>query len=406
MSIVSENAPRYRRGSRRFKSQMLDELSSLTHYHRKYLSSLLRYAGQEVYTPEGLRIIADPHASLVSQRRRKKIYTEDLLPSLVLLWELVRRILRTGCISSVHLAAFINCNHDFLFAHPKLKKIPLDRHQKLRTMSPATIDRLLKPVREQRKLKGTYKSNPHASSIKKTIPVQPHYEKPKNLFGYLECDLVHHCGESAGGMYTHTLTATEITTGWTELRTLRNRAQVWTVNALKEIIGTVPFRVTHLHSDNGSEFLNAHLQNVTADAEIPFTRSRPFRKNDAPYAESKNWSLVRVYTGYRRYDTEEELSFLQPLTRLISLKHNLFIPTMKLREKQRKGGRVHKTYTTATPYHRLLHSERLTAEEKRTLTELRTTTDFFDLIHSIQTLQRNLDRAYHKKYHSQEVVCV
>ena len=400
MSIILENAPRYRRGSRKVKSALLDELSCVTHYKRKYLAFLLRNGGREVYTPQGLRLIADPTASLTSLRGRKKVYTEELLPSLVLLWELA------GCISSVHLAAFIKYNQDFLFTHPHLENISLDRRQKLRTMSHATIDRLLKPVREERELTARYKKNPHASSIKKAIPVQPHYEKPRDLFGYLECDLVHHCGESAGGMYTHTLTATEITTGWTELRTLRNRAQVWTVSALTEIIGTVPFRVTHLHSDNGSEFLNAHLEKVTAEAEIPFTRSRPFRKNDAPYAESKNWSLVRVYTGYRRYDTEEELSFLQPLTRLISLKHNLFIPTMKVVEKQRKGRKVHKKYTTETPYHRLIHSHQLTEEEKRELTRLRTATDFFKLIQSIEQLQMKLDRAYHKKYHSQEVVCV
>ena len=220
MSIILENAPVYRRGTRKVKSQLLDELCSLTHYHRKYLAFLLRNAGREVYTPQGVRLIADPRASLTSLRGRKKVYTEELLPSLVLLWELA------GCLSSVHLSAFISSNRDFLFTHPHLEKIPEDERQKLKKMSHATIDRLLKPIRDERRLKGRYTPNPHASSIKRAIPVQPHYEKPRDLFGYLECDLVHHCGESAGGMYTHTLTATEITTGWTELRTLRNRAQV------------------------------------------------------------------------------------------------------------------------------------------------------------------------------------
>jgi len=164
--------------------------------------------------------------------------------------------------------------------------------------------------------------------------------------------------------------------------------------------------VAHLHSDNGSEFLNAHLEKVTTEAQIPFTRSRPFRKNDAPYAESKNWSLVRVYTGYRRYDTEEELSHLQSLTRLISLKHNLFIPTMKLVQKHREGKKGQKRYRVETPYHRLIHSAELTQKEKQRITRLRASTDFFELIHSIEQLQVKLNRAYHKKYHSQEVICV
>lgn len=406
MSIVYENAPRYRRSSKRVKSEVLDELSSILHYNRKYLSFLLRNAGREVYTAQGVRVVADPKASLVSRRGRKKVYTEDLLPYLIVIWELAR------CISSVHLAAFIEENKEIIFTRPELfeeslgRDIPLDMKEKLLMISHATIDRLLKPIREKRKIEGRYKPNPHSSSIKKAIPVEPHYEKPKNLLGYLECDLVHHCGENSGGSFAYTLTATEITTGWTELRALRNKAQIWTVNALKEIIGSVPFKVTQLHSDNGSEFINAHLEGYASEKKIPFTRSRAFHKNDAPYAESKNWSMVRVYTGYRRYDTEGELAILQPMAELISLKHNLFMPTMKLIEKYREGGKVRKRYSVETPYRRLMKSSHLTEAEKQRLAQLRASTDFFGLIQRIAELQDKLDRAYHKKYHSKEVVCV
>jgi hypothetical protein len=406
MSIVSENAPRYRRSAKKVKSQLLDELCSILHYQRKYLSFLLRHAGREVYTPQGLRIVADPEASLVSRRGRKKVYTEEFLPYLVVIWELA------GCLSSVHLASFIEENQDFLFSRPALfqttmgQDIPPDMKEKLLTISPATIDRLLHPVREKRKIRGRYTPNPYNSSLKKAIPVQPHYEKPRDLFGYLECDLVHHCGQCSGGHFVYTLTATEITTGWTELRALRNKAQVWAVNALKEVIQSVPFTVAHLHSDNGSEFINAHLEGFTSKKKIPFTRSRPLQKNDAPYAESKNWSLVRVYTGYRRYDTEKELAILRPMVELISLKHNLFIPTMKLTEKRREGGKVKKKYSVETPYRRLMKSTSLTDEEKRRLAALRASTDFFALVRRIAQLQDHLDRAYHKKYHSKEVVCV
>ena len=48
------------------------------------------------------------------------------------------------------------------------------------------------------------------------------------MFGYVELDLVHHGGESAKGDFAYTLTFTEITTDWTELRALKNRAEVWT----------------------------------------------------------------------------------------------------------------------------------------------------------------------------------
>jgi hypothetical protein len=402
MSIISENAARYRRSAKKVKSQLLDELCGILHYQRKYLAFLLRNAGREVHTPQGLRIVADPHASLVSRRGRKKVYTEKLLPYLVVIWELA------GCISSVHLASFIEENEDFLFSRPALfgstvgEDIPPDMREKLLTISPATIDRLLAPVREKRKIQGRYTPNPYHSSLKKAIPVEPHYEKQRDLFGSLECDLVHHCGKYSGGHFIYTLTATEITTGWTELRALRNKAHIWTVNALKEVMQSVPFTVAHLHSDNGAEFINAHLERYTREKEIPFTRSRALHKNDAPYAESKNWSLVRVYTGYQRYDTEEELAILRPMVELISLKHNLFIPTMKRKE----GGKVKKKYSVETPYRRLMNSDSLTDEEKQRLAALRACTDFFVLVRRIAQLQDHLDRAYHKKYHSQEVVCV
>jgi len=404
MSIVSENAPKYRRSRKKMKSQLLDELSSILHYNRKYLSFLLRNAGREVFTLEGIHFFADPKASLLSRRGRKKIYTSEILPYLVLIWELA------GCISSVHLAAFIKFNQDIIFTHPKLKHIPPQMKQKLLTISHATIDRLLKPVREKRKLNGRYKPNPHSSSIKKSIPIQPHYQKPKDAFGYLEFDLVHHCGESSGGEFAYTLTATEITTGWTELRTIKNKAQVWTVAALEDIVSFVPFKVTAFHSDNGSEFINAHLAKFARKLGVPFTRSRTYHKNDAPYAESKNWTMVRAYTGYRRYDTEEETLILQETTKLISLKHNLYIPTMKIvskrwfKESCGRGRKAHKSYTTETPYYRLMTSDRLTEEEKQRLTELRNSTDFFKLSQHIEKLQTNLDRAYHKKYHLREGV--
>jgi len=161
MSIISENAPKYRRSRKKMKSQLLDELSSILHYNRKYLSFLLRNAGREVFTPGGLRFVADSEVSLLSGRGRKKTYTGEILPYLVLIWELA------GCISSVHLAAFIKFNQDFIFTHPKLKDIPSDMKEKLCAISHATIDRLMRPIREKRTLQGRYKTNPHSSSIKK-----------------------------------------------------------------------------------------------------------------------------------------------------------------------------------------------------------------------------------------------
>ncbi len=392
MKVILKNAPRYRRARKKKKSRILDELSAILHFNRKYLALLLRSSGRSVYTHYGTRVIADPRVSLASQRGRKKVYTTDLAPHLGIIWKMA------GCISSVHLFAFIRANHDFIFSHHDLNGLPKEVRGKLLKVSHATIDRLLKPIRDKAELQQRYKRNPHASWLKKTIPVQPYWEKPDNAFGYLEIDLVHHCGEKLQGQFAYTLTATEITTGWTELRILPNKAHIWVEKALEDIINSVPFRVTALHSDNGGEFINSFLAKFIRDRGIPFTRSRVLHKNDAPYVESKNWTLVRTYVGYRRYDTERELAILKRLERLIGLKHNLFIPTMKLVEKRREGGRVYKRYKTEIPRNRLLESGKLTKGQKRRLTGLRKSTDYFKLIRRIDDLMRKLDQAYQSKY--------
>jgi len=130
-----------------------------------------------------------------------------------------------------------------------------------------------------------------------------------------------------------------ISTGWTELRALRNKAAVWTTESLKDIVEKMPPPVKAIHSDNGSEFINAHVQKFCKLNGINFSRSRPYRKNDAPYVESKNWSMVRAYVGWRRYDTEEELEVLDRLLKLISVRHNFFMPQMKLIKKDRERGK-------------------------------------------------------------------
>jgi len=396
MTIINKNAPRYRSSRKSEKTLKLADLVEVTGYSRKHLAMLLRNAGKVVFTPYGVRVVADPETSFLSKRGRKKVYPDELTPHLKTLWEL------SGCISSKHLAVFIRTNQDFIFDHPKLKGLREEIREMLLRISPASIDRRLGPIRKKAELAGRYKTNPHASNIKKRIPVQTHFDKPRNRPGSLEIDLVFHCGESTQGDFAYTLTATEITTGWTELRVIQNRAQVWSVSALKEIVNSLPFDVVALHSDNGSEFINAHLEGFCKERSIIFTRSRAYNKNDAPYVESKNWSMVRVYTGYRRYNTSEERRILRAMMRLVSIKHNLFIPTMKLIEKRREGAKVHKRYTVQTPFARLLDRDELSHTQKARLVRMRERCDYFQIVKAIAQLAKKLDRAYNNKYHPKE----
>ncbi|MEO0082743.1 MAG: hypothetical protein ABIL25_10740, partial [candidate division WOR-3 bacterium] len=146
------------------------------------------------------------------------------------------------------------------------------------------------------------------------------------------------------------------------------------------------------------EFINRPLTQLARSLGIPFTRSRAFRKNDAPYVESKNWSLVRVYVGYRRYDTRREVAVLRRLARLVALKHNLFIPTMKLEHRQRDGARIQKRHSIEIPARRLLATDRLIRQQQRRLRQLGNDVDYVDLSARLAREQTPLDQVCGSKY--------
>jgi len=160
----------------------------------------------------------------------------------------------------------------------------------------------------------------------------------------MEVDPVSHDGGNLRGDFCQTLNLTDVATEWTESRAVKNKAQIWVFQALKEIRKRLPFDLLGLDSDNGGEFINAHLTKYCQKQEITFTRSRPLRKNDNCYVEEKNYSVVRRNVGYLRYDTEEELETLNELYDLLRLYINFFQPVMKLVTKERVGSRIIKKY--------------------------------------------------------------
>jgi len=394
MSVIQTNAGRYRAARKKLKSQMLDELSRILHYHRKYLALLLRASGRSVFSPTGIRFLADPHVSFATRRGRRKVYGQDLVPYLKIIWELA------SAISSVHLVVFIQANHDFLFRHPLLRTMPAQLKRQLRSIRHATIDRLLAPIRQCTVALRPDRRRPHASWLKKIIPVQPYHQKPTATLGYLEVDSVFHSGATDRGQFAVTLDATEITTGWTELVALPNLAQCWTVRALRRIVRRVPFTVRELHSDNGGEFINRRLYRYARQCKLHYTRSRAMHKNDSPFVESKNATLVRAYVGRRRYDTKNEVAILQQLMPKIALRHNLFMPTMKRDRSVPEQSR--RRFTIQTPYHRLLASPQVTREQKQALRLLRRQTDYFRLAAEVDQLCLKLDQLHRGKYTNPE----
>ncbi|HZX14544.1 MAG TPA: transposase, partial [Thermodesulfobacteriota bacterium] len=166
-----------------------------------------------------------------------------------------------------------------------------------------------------------------------------------------------HEGGNTSGDYIQTLDVTDVCTGWTEVQAVKNKAQVWVFEALKQIRQRLPFDLLGIDSDNGSEFINDQLYRYCLKEEITFTRARAYRKNDNCYVEQKNWSVVRRALGYLRHDTQQDLEIINQLYAYLRLYTNYFQPVMKLKEKTRIGSRVKKRYDKPkTPYQRVLES--------------------------------------------------
>jgi len=218
-------------------------------------------------------------------------------------------------------------------------------------MSPATMDRRLAADRAKMTLRGRSHTKP-GSLLKSQIPIRTWADWDDAVPGFVEIDLVGHEGGNAVGDHCYTLTVTDIATGWTENRSVCNKARRWVIAALEEISMITPFPIIGVDSDNGSEFINHHLLDWCTQRQITFTRSRPGNCNDGAHVEQKNWAIVRTVVGYHRYDTAAELALLNKIWALQSLMTNYFYPQQKLISKVREGAKVIKKYDRATTPHR------------------------------------------------------
>ena len=194
----------------------------------------------------------------------------------------------------------------------------------------------------------------------------------RSVPGQLQVDLVEHCGQSASGLFGNTVSVAEVAFGWWEGEGVLGKGQEASFNALKRIRERSPFSWVHVHPDNDKSFINWHLLEYCETEGIEFSRSRFYKKNDNNFVEQKNSTHVRAVIGHLRYDTEKELEVINSLYRgELRLYKNFFQPVMKLKEKIRDKGKVHRKYDTPkTPYHRIMESEKIPEENKKELKEL------------------------------------
>jgi hypothetical protein len=238
----------------------------------------------------------------------------------------------------------------------------------LLSISPSTIDRLLRQDKKKLALKGKSGTKP-GKLLKKQIPVRTYYADVDKKPGFFEIDTVHHCGTSDSGEFCLTLTATDVYSGWVELRPTLNKAHKWVFEALVDIKSSLPFPLTGIDSDNGSEFINHALLKWCREERIQFTRSRAYRKNDNCFVEQKNYTCVRNFVGYSRFSESSHRDALAVVYRSLCPLLNFFMPTLKLMSKTRVGSKIKKVYDSKviSPYQRLMASPDLSDEVKAEL---------------------------------------
>lgn len=228
---------------------------------------------------------------------------------------------------------------------------------------------MFKPVRAAYKLKGISTTKP-GTLLKSQIPIRMFSEWNEKRPGFMETDLVAHCGDSNRDMFIYSLNLTDVFSGWTEPVAVMGRAEIRVFGGIETVEARLPFKLLGLDSDNDSAFINGELLHYCQTKHITFTRCRPYRKNDQSYVEQKNFSVVRRVIGYARYDTERQLELINQIYSNLRLYINFCLSVMKLIKKERIGSKVRKTYDEAkTPYRRLLESGYLTPEQKQKLND-------------------------------------
>lgn len=356
---------RYQRAGRAHKSKILDEFCATCGYHRK----------------AALRLLNRPLPTARPKRSGPKILYDpaQVLPVLKAVW------LASDQLCSKLLKAALP---EWLEHHQR-RSAPLPEAFKKRLLgiSPAQIDRLLRPARVQHPKKGLSATRP-GTLLRHAVPTRsgpPDTTRP----GSVEADTVAHCDDSTEGDYVNSLTFTELYSGWTENRAVWNKSADAVLGQLKEIQTKAPFEMKNFHTDSGGEFLNwaLHRHLTGRSAPTPWTRSRAYRKNDNAHCEQKNWTHVRQLFGHERFGHPELVALMNDLyAQEWSQFTNHFKPTFKLLRREKQDGKTKRIYETEpkTPYQRLVESPDIAEATKARLRAEHAALDPFALKKSIE----------------------
>lgn len=354
--------------SRKEKSQMLSEFCISYGCHRKHALRLLNSA--------------PPSKEHPLRKKRKPMYSSRVLSMIEAVWE------AAGYPWSVRLKAILPLWLPWI---RKLFSLSPSEEQQLLSISPAQMDRRLKAKKLWMRKK-VYHSTKAGAILKHQIPIRTDSWNIR-VPGYVESDLVSHCGGNASGLFAHTLDWTDICSQWVERCAMLGRGQFDVLEASQSMEEDLPFDLRGMDCDNDGSFINEHLFGFCQNRKIQFTRSRPYKKNDNAHIEQKNNTHVRQILGYLRYDTQEAVNAMNDLYKNeLKLFQNYFQPSVKLIKKIRIGSKVTKKYDAPqTPYQRLLKSGKANAQR---LQAFRERAELWDPFHLSKVIEAKLQRIY------------
>jgi hypothetical protein len=378
--VTEELRSRYRKSKKKQKGTILDYVIELTGWCRKHAAAVLSGRSPIAGKEKGKR-------GRVGRDRcgRKPKYSLKHKEVLKKVWAVL------DFSSSMRVKAGMK---DVLDSMRRQGHIAVEEtlYDDMIAISASTINRMLKYAREATLPRGRALTKP-GSLLKSQIPIRRGSDWPENEIGFVEIDCVAHCGSSGSGEFISTLVMTDVKSGWTGLRAMRNKARVHAVAAIEYLSGTFPFPIKGIDSDNGSEFINDHLLAYCKQKDLVFTRGRPETKNDGCFVEQKNWSVARRFTGYYRFEGQETVDIMNGMYDLLSAYINYFMPSQKLIAKTRDGAHISRKHDAGlTPYRRIMGEADASVDIKSRLTDTFENLDVLGLRRKVGELQDILRR--------------
>jgi hypothetical protein len=363
-------------GDRAGKTQLLSEMQRATGYERKHLIRLLNGDLKRKRRKGG-------------RGRKYGAKVDDALRVIYEAWD---------CICAERLAPNLVWMAEHLAGHGEIA-VDKELLGQLGEISESSVERRLRRLRQDERRLPRRRPR-REKAILRGIPMG-RLAWDTAVPGYMEADLVHHCGNSSRDVYMCTLQLIDVKTGWSERRAILGRGQTVMEDAFETILGRMPFRVHVIHPDNDSAFFNHHLLRFWGERVpgVKLSRSRPYHKNDNPRVEQKNRTLVRDYLGDGRLDTVAHVLATNHLYDLMWVYYNLFQPVMHLVEKKviQNEGRppsvVRRHDKARTPFDRLCETDAILPVHRGQLEAVRARTnprrlrrEIWEAVHAIAAL--------------------